>query len=140
MSPQLAFQHFEMNTKPVISVVTRFEPTKVTQFFVQDGKRIDPPAPAWKGFPETGGLSEEFCQAQPQVFKKRDMFEENGGWKRHLEILSKPMVLSLSIADNVGLPTEVLVLCRTLTARLTASVPPRKYLARRGVRGNGKPR
>ena len=49
-------------------------------------------------------LSEEFCRAQPQVFgAKHDLFAENGGWKRHLEILSRPMVLSLSIADNVGI-------------------------------------
>jgi len=84
------------------SVITRFEDTRVYQIFVQDGKRIDIPVPEWNGLPKEAGLTADICNKTVKVFEERDRFAEGGGWKAHREVLSRPMVLSLSINTDVS--------------------------------------
>ena len=84
------------------SVVTRFEETEVTQFFIQDGKKIETPAPAWDGFPDSSGISAEYCNSQFTIFDDQDRFHQVGGFPRHNEMLKHPMVLTMSITNDVS--------------------------------------
>jgi len=89
--------------------VTQFGETKVTQFFIQDGKRIESPAPtlSWPGLPASGGLSHDMCVAKANLFSERDIYSANGGWETHLAYLRRPMVLAMSILDDVRIPEVV---------------------------------
>ncbi|KDN67726.1 putative exoglucanase 1 [Colletotrichum sublineola] len=69
-------------------------------FFVQDGKRIDAPAPAYAGFPDESGISPGHCRVLPFVFGEANYFEQVGGYHHHNEALRRPMVLAMSISDD----------------------------------------
>lgn len=87
----------------VYSIVTRWSDTNITQFFIQDGKKIDMPAPVWDGLPKEGVLSADMCSKQPDVFEERDEFRQNGGWAAHnKQLLDQPMVLVMSINSDVN--------------------------------------
>lgn len=82
------------------TVVTRFAETgEVTKFFVQDGARIEMPPPRGiAGLPEgDNGLTRDMCDSQAAAFEQRDKWAEREGWKTHLELLGRPLVLALSI-------------------------------------------
>ncbi|GAB1317444.1 hypothetical protein MFIFM68171_07654 [Madurella fahalii] len=87
----------EVDTARKFTVVTQWTEDKVTQFFIQDGRKIDIPAPTWDGLPNHSGLTAELCEALPVVFGDDDLFVQNGGWKRHTSMLNQPMVLVMSI-------------------------------------------
>jgi cellulose 1,4-beta-cellobiosidase len=93
-------QHKTVDTTKNYTVVTRFEEHKITQFFVQNGKRIDLPSPAAKGFPQDNGITEEYCNIKPSVFAEADRFNVVGGFHQHLAALKQPMVLTLTITDD----------------------------------------
>ncbi|CAP62187.1 uncharacterized protein PODANS_5_12770, partial [Podospora anserina S mat+] len=79
-------------------VVTRWEEDHQYQFFIQDGKRIDVPAPTWDGLPKQSGLSKEMCDVQANVFMEQDIWAVHNGWPTHQrQVLSRPMVLVTSI-------------------------------------------
>jgi len=84
------------------SVVTRFEQDKITQFFVQNGKKIDMPAPADSSISTTGTITPEFCKNQFAAFGDRDRFNEVGGFPQLNKALQVPMVLVMSIWDDVS--------------------------------------
>lgn len=91
------------------SVVTRFEEDKLSQFFIQNGQKIEIPAPTWEGLPDSSNITPELCSAQFQVFGDRDRFAEVGGFPQLNAALRIPMVLVMSIWDDVrrrlrGLP------------------------------------
>ncbi|KAM7189967.1 Exoglucanase 1 [Rhypophila sp. PSN 637] len=90
----------KVDTSRKFTVVTQFGDTKVTQFFIQNGTRIDMPDPTLEGLPEHNGLTPEFCAKSSALFDEPDRFGLNGGWQTHLKMLSRPMVLSLSISDD----------------------------------------
>ncbi|KAK4675294.1 hypothetical protein QC764_512770 [Podospora pseudoanserina] len=80
------------------NVVTRWEEDRQYQFFIQDGKRIDVPAPTWDGLPKQSGLSKEMCDVQANVFMEQDIWAVHNGWPTHQrQVLSRPMVLVTSI-------------------------------------------
>lgn len=86
------------------SVVTRFTETNITQFFIQDGRKIEIPVPAWDGLPKEAGLSADMCAKQPEVFNERDSFGMKGGWDQNLkQLLTQPVVLSTSINVDVSI-------------------------------------
>ncbi len=87
----------------LLRVVTQFAETQVTQFFIQDGKRIDAPAPTWEGLPKQAGLSPEMCEKLPSVFGNSDGFGGLRTWEAHKRMLSQPMVLTMSIDTDVSL-------------------------------------
>ncbi|KXX81013.1 Exoglucanase 1 [Madurella mycetomatis] len=87
-----------VDTARKFTVVTRFTETNITQFFIQDGQKIDVPVPVWDGLPKEAGLSADMCGKQLEVFIERDAFGMNGGWDQNLQqLLTQPMVLSTSI-------------------------------------------
>lgn len=85
------------------SVVTQFQKTGVTQFYIQDGKKIEAPAPAYPGLSGTSGLSEDYCDKKSDVFGERNSFLEKGGWAHHNQVLERPMVLAMAITGDVRL-------------------------------------
>jgi cellulose 1,4-beta-cellobiosidase len=89
-----------VDTKKPFTVVTQFRPSGVTQYFIQDGKRIETPGPSYPDFPEQSGLNEDYCQALPYAFNELDRFNQVGGFHKHNEALSRPMVLTLAITDD----------------------------------------
>lgn len=84
------------------SVVSQFQSSKLTQFFVQDGKRIDIPAPTYEGISDTSNIDANFCKNQFEVFTDRNRFEEVGGWAQLQKALALPLVLVMSIWDDVS--------------------------------------
>ncbi|KAK0665350.1 family 7 putative glycoside hydrolase [Cercophora samala] len=87
-----------VDTTRNFTVVTRWEKDRQYQFFIQDGKRIDVPAPIWDGLPKQSGLSEDMCAAQADVFSEIDHWLMHEGWTTHQrQVLNRPMVLVMSI-------------------------------------------
>ncbi|KAL2130175.1 hypothetical protein VTI74DRAFT_6807 [Chaetomium olivicolor] len=91
----------KVDTARKFTVVTQWSDTNVTQFFVQDGKRIDMPPPVWERLPQDAGLSAEMCSKQVTVFGERDQVADNGGWEAHnRQLLNTPMVMVMSIGTD----------------------------------------
>lgn len=82
------------------SVVSQFEANKLTQFFVQDGKKIEIPGPTIDGFPASSNITPEYCTAEVTAFGDRDRFTEVGGFDQLNEVWSMPVVLVMSIWDD----------------------------------------
>lgn len=90
--------------------MTQFEEAQITRFFVQNGKKILPPAPHVDGIPDAGGgINKDYCESLSSVFDDyaSPWFDRMGGYERHNEMLRQPMVLALSITDDVS-PSELL--------------------------------
>ncbi|EGS24065.1 uncharacterized protein CTHT_0007770 [Thermochaetoides thermophila DSM 1495] len=89
-----------VDTSRKFTVVTRFEENKLTQFFIQDGRKIDIPPPTWPGLPNSSAITPELCTNLFKVFDDRDRYEETGGFRTINEALRIPMVLVMSIWDD----------------------------------------
>jgi len=90
-----------VDTSKKFTVVSQFEPNKLTQFFVQNNKKIEIPAPKWDGIPNTSSsITPEFCKAAPIAFGDRDRFAEVGGFDQLNVALKVPMVLVMSVWDD----------------------------------------
>lgn len=105
--------------------MTRFEQNKLSQFFVQGGKTIQIPAPAdtvskilsnlsgdnqytlrilttTQSISSSSNITPEFCTNQFKAFSDRDRFSEVGGFPQLNAALQRPMVLVMSIWDDVS--------------------------------------
>ena len=89
-----------VDTSKKFTVVTRFEQSKLTQFFVQGGKTIPIPPPTDTSISTSSSITKEFCTNQFKAFDDRDRFEEVGGWSQLQKALQVPMVLVMSIWDD----------------------------------------
>ncbi|KAI1504529.1 putative cellulose 1, 4-beta-cellobiosidase [Biscogniauxia marginata] len=89
-----------VDTSKVFTVVTQFEENKFTQFFVQDGKKIEIPGAKYDGIPAESSITPEYCEAQFKVLGDRDRFNEVGGFTQLTDAVSKPLVLVMSIWDD----------------------------------------
>jgi len=90
-----------VDTSKKFTVVTRFSDNKLEQFFVQNNKKIEVPAPKWDGIPQdSSNITPEFCTAQFSTFGDRDRFAEVGGFEQLNAALRVPMVLVMSIWDD----------------------------------------
>ncbi|GKT41612.1 exoglucanase 1 [Colletotrichum spaethianum] len=89
-----------VDTNKKITVVTRFEEDQVTQFFIQDGKRIDAPNPTYPNFPNKSGINSEHCDILAYTFGEPNNFSRMGGYGHHNDALRRPMVLAMSISDD----------------------------------------
>lgn len=90
-----------VDTSSKFTVVTQFQQNKLTQFFVQNGKKIEIPAPTWDGLPQdSSSITPALCSALFKVFNDRDRFSEVGGFNGVNQALSVPMVLVMSIWDD----------------------------------------
>ncbi|KAK4223566.1 Exoglucanase 1 [Podospora fimiseda] len=86
-----------VDTNKKFTVVTRWEENRVYQFFIQDGKKIEVPTARWDDLPKENGISPDMCAKLPDIFSERDRFMENDGWKSHLEMVTQPMVMAMSL-------------------------------------------
>lgn len=73
----------------------------MSQYFVQNGKKIEIPGPTYDGLPNSSAITPEFCDAVFEVFDDKNRFNEVGGWPALNEALGIPMVLVMSIWDDV---------------------------------------
>jgi len=89
-----------VDTSKKFTVVTQFIPDKITQFFVQGGKKIDIPPPTFEGLPASSAITPEFCSAQFKTFGDTNRFEAVGGFPQLNKALQVPMVLVMSIWDD----------------------------------------
>jgi len=89
-----------VDTKKKFTVVTRFEKNKLTQFFVQNGKKIEIPAPTFNGLPKSSAITPEYCSAVFEAFGDRNRFDEVGGWSQLNKALDMEHVLVMSIWDD----------------------------------------
>jgi len=101
-----------VDTSKKFTVVSQFREDKLTMFFVQDGKKIEMPPPKWDGIPtDNSDITPEFCKAAPAVFGDRDRFEEVGGFPQLNAALRVPMVLVMSIWDDVSFTNNPRHIC-----------------------------
>jgi cellulose 1,4-beta-cellobiosidase len=89
-------------TDCLYSVVSQFGADAFTQYFIQDGVRIDVPAPTFDGISDTSDITDDFCTNQFSVFDERDRYAEVGGWTAMQEAINIPMVLVMSIWNDVS--------------------------------------
>lgn len=82
--------------------MSQFASNKLTQFLVQDGKKFVIPAPTYSGISTTSDITPTFCENQFKVFGDRNRFSEVGGWTKLNEALRIPMVLVMSIWNDVS--------------------------------------
>ena len=75
----------------------------MSQFFVQDGNKIEIPGPTYEGLPDSADITPEYCDNVFTVFDDVNRFNEVGGWPALNEALNIPMVLVMSIWDDVCL-------------------------------------
>jgi cellulose 1,4-beta-cellobiosidase len=74
----------------------------MTQFFVQNNKKITIPPPTFEGLPASADITPEFCTKVFDVFGDKNRFDEVGGWPQLNAALKIPMVLVMSIWDDVS--------------------------------------
>jgi cellulose 1,4-beta-cellobiosidase len=96
------------------SVVTRFQEDGITRFFVQNGTKIEAPASTWPDMPKSASISSEYCDAKANALmatsaSERNLFKEIGGGAKLIETLKTPMVLVMSILDDVGISLSLLL-------------------------------
>ncbi|KAI9166322.1 Exoglucanase 1 [Paramyrothecium foliicola] len=89
-----------LDTGKPFTVVTRFEEERVTQFFIQDGKKIEVPSAQAEELPDESGLSKDYCRAKQSLFDEPDRFDQVGGFSKHQEAVRTPMVLTMAITDD----------------------------------------
>lgn len=104
----------QVDTSKKFTVVTQFKPDRLTQFFVQNGKKILAPAPTFEGISDTGDITPDFCTNQFKAFNDRDRFAEVGGFSQLNAALGVPMVLVMSIWDDVRAPLVPWCLARCI--------------------------
>ncbi|MBH1945560.1 hypothetical protein I5L01_15165, partial [Erythrobacter sp. YJ-T3-07] len=68
----------------------------------QDGAKIEIPAPTYDGISDSSAITPEFCTNQFSVFGDRDRFSEVGGFAQLNKAFQVPMVLVMSIWDDVS--------------------------------------
>lgn len=89
-----------LDTNSKFTVVTRFEENNLSQYFIQNGQKIEIPGPTWDGLPSSSNITPDLCSTQFDVFGDRNRFEEVGGFPALNDALRIPMVLVMSIWDD----------------------------------------
>ena len=80
--------------------MTQWSPGKIAQFFVQDGKKITFPSSTYADGAE---LNQEWCDKVTEAFDDRPRFTEVGGFAQMDKAHQSPMVLVMSLWDDVSL-------------------------------------
>ncbi|KAH6671000.1 exoglucanase 1 [Plectosphaerella plurivora] len=90
-----------VDTTQPFTVVTRFTDEQTTQFFVQNGQKIETPAPAIPGLSNVSGLNADYClNVANELNTWQDTFNRVGGFQRHKAVLHQPLVMALAITDD----------------------------------------
>ena len=98
-----------VNTNSKFTVVTQFITTdgtangalkEIRRIYVQNGKVIQNSYSTFDGLTQYNSISDEFCNAQKNLFDDNHSFEERGGMRKMGDVFSKGMVLVLSLWDD----------------------------------------
>jgi cellulose 1,4-beta-cellobiosidase len=89
-----------VDTRKKFTVVTQFRESGITQYFVQNGKKIKRPAPKDASLGKSGDLTESYCDNMFNLFAERNRFVEVGGWEQQNTFLRKPMVLTMALGHD----------------------------------------
>lgn len=97
---------FAVDTTQKMTVVTQFIKgssglSEIKRLYVQNGKVIANAQSAVEGN-EGNSVTSEFCSAQKSVFGDEDDFTAKGGWSGMSDALAAPMVLVMSLWDDVS--------------------------------------
>ena len=101
-----------VDTKQKITVVTQFikgsggDLEAIRRFYVQNGKVIPNSQSTIEGNPGNQ-IDEAFCKAQKVAFGDDDRFSNKGGLKQFTKAVAAPMVLVMSLWDDVSSLTFV---------------------------------
>lgn len=92
-----------VDTSKKFTVVTQFHGSgtnleSISQYFIQNGKRID--VPGSKHVADGQTITKDFCDASKDLFKDNKRFQELGGLQQMGDATGKPMVLVVSIWDD----------------------------------------
>lgn len=99
---------FTLDTTQKMTVVTQFikgddgDLSEIKRFYVQNGKVVpnsESTVPGVSG----NSITSDFCTKQKSVFGDRDSFTENGGLSQMGSAVASPMVLVMSLWDDVSL-------------------------------------
>ena len=75
--------------------------SEIRRHYVQNGKKIETPNPTWGGLSDKKStLTDQFCQAETNVFGGAGDFASKGGMKSMGESLNRGVVLVMSIWDD----------------------------------------
>ncbi|KAG8165656.1 hypothetical protein KVR01_004208 [Diaporthe batatas] len=94
-----------VDTGSKMTVVTQFVEeggslSAIKRFYVQDGKVIANSESNIEGNAGYDSITPEFCSSQKAAFGDDDVFAARGGWSGMSDVLSKPMVLVMSLWDD----------------------------------------
>lgn len=98
---------FTVDTTKKMSVVTQFLKgsdgalSEIKRFYVQNGKAIPNSESDIAGLPGNS-VKKDFCDAQKRIFENRDSFAEKGGLAQMSKAVAAPMVLVMSLWDDVS--------------------------------------
>lgn len=102
-----------------MTVVTQFiagddgNLAEIKRFYVQDGKVIANADSQIEGV--TGNtITQDYCDAQKKVFGDEGSFNNNGGLAKMGEAVAAPMVLVMSLWNDVSEPPDPLITPRCL--------------------------
>jgi cellulose 1,4-beta-cellobiosidase len=110
---------FTIDTTKKVTVVTQFiagddgNLAEIKRFYVQDGKVIANADSQIEGV--TGNtITQDYCDAQKKVFGDEGSFNNNGGLAKMGEAVAAPMVLVMSLWNDVSEPPDPLITPRCL--------------------------
>lgn len=72
----------------------------ISQYFIQNGKKIEVPGSKYVSGGES--ITPGFCDAAKDAFGDNKKFQEMGGLKQMGDATGKPMVLVMSVWDDVS--------------------------------------
>lgn len=101
-----------VDTGSKMTVVTQFVEesgtlSAIKRFYVQNGKVIANSESNIEGNAGYNSVTEEFCTSQKTAFGDDDIFAARGGFSGMSEALAKPMVLVMSLWDDVRILAHV---------------------------------
>lgn len=99
-----------VDTTSTITVVTQFVEesgmlSAIKRFYVQNGVVIANSESNIEGNAGYNSITEEFCSTQKSAFGDEDIFAARGGFSGMSDALAKPMVLVMSLWDDVSIST-----------------------------------
>ena len=97
-----------VDTGSTITVVTQFVEesgtlSAIKRFYVQNGVVIANSESNIEGNAGYNSITEEFCSTQKSAFGDDDIFAARGGFSGMSDALAKPMVLVMSLWDDVSI-------------------------------------
>lgn len=99
-----------VDTGSTITVVTQFVEesgtlSAIKRFYVQNGVVIANSESNIEGNAGHNSITPEFCSTQKSAFGDDDIFSARGGFSGMSDALAKPMVLVMSLWDDVSIST-----------------------------------